>query len=246
MKKKLLILTLLVSAFSMATAQQTKVHYQEIMTLDMQLPEDMPEEIRNQIPDQRIHSFDLNYDGDVALYANSESGESGDIDISTGDEDNEFQFKMSAPKFSVYTNREKDEHIGSRNFMGKQFLIVDRCNSAAWKITSDQKAVMGIPCIKATTKDEIVAWFAPSIKAPHGPNGYGGLPGLILAMEFPENNREIIATSIKETTGAELIPPKKGKKVNQEKFDEIVEEKMKEMGAEGGGGIRIITIEEEN
>ena len=249
MKKALSILALILFATTGIYSQKSAVVlYEEIVTLNIELLDNLPQEVKDKIPKQRVHQFELSYDGNTALYANASTGESSDVDITSGDEENEFQFKIQAPKYAVYTNRDEDRFVGEQEFMGKAFLIVDQCRPNDWKITSEQKTVMNIPCIKATNGDGAIAWFAPSITAPHGPNGYGGLPGLILAMEFPENNREVLAKAINDTptNAADLKEPKKGKKVTRKEFDEIVDKKMKEMGAEGSGGMRIITIEEEN
>lgn len=64
-----------------------------------------------------------------------------------------------------------------------------------WTITKETKIIDGYVCYKATTplfvdgkksedsKFNVVAWFAPKIPVPYGPNGYGGLPGLILELQ---------------------------------------------------------------
>ena len=65
-----------------------------------------------------------------------------------------------------------------------------------WRIISTEtKKIDNYTCYKATTeyvvtnpkgtfKHPVVAWFCPEIPISHGPNGYGGLPGLILEIQI--------------------------------------------------------------
>ena len=78
-------------------------------------------------------------------------------------------------------------------------------------------------------QQEVVAWYAPKIPVSNGPANYHGLPGLIL--EVNDGTTTIICSKIvlnpeKEVT---IEEPKKGDKMNQEKYDAIMEKKMSEM-----------------
>jgi GLPGLI family protein len=76
---------------------------------------------------------------------------------------------------------------------------------------------------------EIVAWFSPEIPVSLGPSIFGGLPGLILAVER-NGETAYVATSVKLSPPAEgsMVKPDKGSKVSQEEFAAIREEKEKE------------------
>lgn len=63
-----------------------------------------------------------------------------------------------------------------------------------WTITKESKFIDNYECYKATCeitvinpkgvfKHPIIAWFCPKIPYPYGPNGFGGLPGLILELQ---------------------------------------------------------------
>jgi GLPGLI family protein len=87
----------------------------------------------------------------------------------------------------------------------------------------------------------ITAWYTPEIPVNQGPEGYWGLPGLIL--EVNDGKTIILCSKIvmntKEKT--EIKAPKVGKVVTQKEYDEIVAAKMKEMQEmrrSGGGNTR--------
>ena len=87
----------------------------------------------------------------------------------------------------------------------------------------------------------ITAWYAPEIPINQGPEGYWGLPGLILEVN---DGKTIILCSkavMNAKEKAEIKAPKVGKEVTQKEYDEIVTAKMKEMQdmrRSGNGGMR--------
>jgi len=84
--------------------------------------------------------------------------------------------------------------------------------------------------VEMITKEIVTtAWYTPQIPVSNGPSKYQGLPGLIL--EINDGSQTLICTSVVlNSDDAEVIKvPKKGKKVNQQEFDAIMEKKRKEM-----------------
>ncbi len=75
----------------------------------------------------------------------------------------------------------------------------------------------------------ITAWYTPQISVSNGPAMYQGLPGLIL--EVHDGKLTVICSKIvlNPENKVEIEEPTKGKEVNQEKYDEIMEKKAKEM-----------------
>lgn len=89
----------------------------------------------------------------------------------------------------------------------KKYIIKDSLLTN-WEITNETKKINNYTCYKATAKYKIInpkgvfyhpviAWFCPEIPLQHGPRGFGGLPGLILELQY----REIVfgATLIEKT-----------------------------------------------
>ncbi len=89
----------------------------------------------------------------------------------------------------------------------------------------------------------ITAWYTPEIPVNQGPEGYWGLPGLIL--EVNDGKTTVLCSKVvinpKEKT--EIKAPTNGKEVSQKEYDEIVVKKMDEMmemnGGQGRGGMQI-------
>ena len=65
---------------------------------------------------------------------------------------------------------------------------------------------------------------------------------MILAVDVNDGSRLITATSVdlNPPDKSAFKKPKEGKKVTREQFKKIVDEKMKEMGAEGGTGQHVV------
>ena len=79
------------------------------------------------------------------------------------------------------------------------------------------------------TERIITAWYTPQIPVSNGPAKYQGLPGLIL--EIHDGKLTIICSQIviNPEEKVEIVEPSKGKKVSQEEYDGIMDEKTKEM-----------------
>jgi GLPGLI family protein len=90
----------------------------------------------------------------------------------------------------------------------------------------------------------VTAWYTPEIPVNQGPEGYWGLPGLIL--EVNDGKTVILCSKIvlNPKEKAVIKPSTKGKIVTQKEFDEIVVKKMEEFremnrGRGGNGGMQI-------
>ncbi len=106
--------------------------------------------------------------------------------------------------------------------------------------------INGYPCMKAvmtdtTRQQEVEAWFTPTIPVKGGPDAFGQLPGLVVQVVI--NGGEVVYTAtaieLKPLAEGQLVEPTEGKEITQAEFDQIVEEKRKEMGGSKGTFIRI-------
>ena len=143
----------------------------------------------------------------------------------------------------VYINLTKGAMTKQFSFMTRFFRMEEKTRQSAWKVGAEQVIIQGYTCQNATMKKGekiITAWFTPEIPVSTGPADYEGLPGLILSIEEDGRNT-ILATSIDlSEPDTEIKKPKAGTKVDQEKLDKIVVEKLEEwkktQQQRGGGG----------
>ena len=251
MKKSIMVLFSMLAG-SMVMGQQGSngfllagsVIYQQTTKLDIQLEGDAAQ-FAHAMPKERKSEKVLHFSEETALFENHHSDDPEEaIDMDGG---GTMMIKMVEPDDKVYTDLENKLQIEQKEFMSRIFLIESDWKKIAWKITGDQKMILEYPCQEAVIEEEgkmVQAWFTPKISIAAGPGKYGNLPGLILAVDINDGEQIIEAVSIDlKPVDAELLKrPRKGKKVTEEEYHAIVEEKMKEMGAEGGGGGHTIMI----
>lgn len=249
MKKLLLFGMLLPLAGLLITFGQVQtgtIEYEEVMKIEIKLEGEMKAMMKD-LPKERRSIKTLYFSKDASLYEKSKTAESRDMSGFSGGGRGRgmgmgMGIGMNAPNNKVFIDLEKKRIVEQREFMTRMFLIKREMPETAWKITGNQKMVLNYPCMEATSVDTagIVtrAWFAPSIPVQSGPALFCNLPGLVLEVNINDGSRVFSAQSINlETPEKEILKqPKEGKKVTQEEFDEIVAEKLKEMGVEYGGG----------
>lgn len=137
------------------------------------------------------------------------------------------------PVFKAVATRDVEQNMWSR--MGRRAREAQKKrekekDSASVASTKDQ------PEEEEPTTETIIAWYTPMIPASHGPDDFGGLPGLIL--ELSTKNTTILCTKVVLNPKEEIIieAPTKGKEVTREEYAKTIEEKAKEMSERYGGG----------
>lgn len=218
------------------------VEYEEVMKIEIKLEGEMAAMARDFPKERKGHKV-LYFNEEASLYKRSEvPNEMANTDFESGGGRRMMRMRMSDPYNVVFTDLEKKEVIEQREFMTRMFLIKKEMPEGDWKITGKQKMILDYPCMEATRMDTAgiltTAWFSPAIPVSSGPSVFSNLPGLVLEVNIDEGRRTFTATSISlEAPEKDLLKkPKEGKKVTQEEFDEIVAEKMEEMGIEPGRG----------
>lgn len=147
----------------------------------------------------------------------------------------------SANNDQLYYNIAAAQEVDMRTFMGKRFLIKDAPKKRQWKLTAENKKILGYECRRATIKTpelEAEAWFTMQIPVSSGPRGYGQLPGMILelsSISIRDGKRSEPSTTtatkieLKKLEKGTIKAPRKGKKVNRKQFDKIQKRKLAEM-----------------
>ncbi|MEP7197935.1 MAG: GLPGLI family protein [Saprospiraceae bacterium] len=248
MKNILFIFSILVSSFLNAQHSSGEVQYTESIKLNIDM-EAGNEELLKTIPKSHNISKTLVFNSNESYFKDAGSNE--DLNINRERDGMDMQIVMKNPENNIYTNKEKNLLLQSKEFLGKFFLITGELNSKKWKLQADQKNILGHACQKAVlmdTSQNLVVWYALDIPVQSGPNGYANLPGLILRAELDQDARTITATKIdfRDLKKGEIIQPTKGKKMEAREFNVMQDAKMKEMGmVKGKGGAVKMIIQEE-
>lgn len=243
----LLFFGLLSLAVSAQNNEGTVLYKQTVyMRREMQAaaPAGVDPNMARNIPESVTNEFNLNFTANVSLYKEIASND----DAAAGAEGGGMRFMMRRFNPPIYKDLANNRQVEEMDLFGKPFLIDDAIQTRAWKVTGQQKKILDYPCISATFTDSLMgrprvvtAWFAPTIPVALGPQGYGGLPGMILEVSFDGGRSVITASEVKFQKPAEgsIKAPEKGKKVSRAEYNKIRDEKMKEMRESGmmqGGG----------
>jgi len=242
MKTSLLLLAA-TAAFQYVSAQSGgnqvtsgTVKYQETVKVEIHL-EGAGAEFANMIPKERKSNKILYFNQDAALFINDKEA-AEDENMAFEGEGGMVMIKTSEPDNKLFTDLKNKKQIEQREFMTRMFLIEGSMETSPWKLTGNEKSILGYSCQEAVMeKDSIktVAWFTPGIPVAAGPANYNNLPGLVLEVNYNDGKRVITAVSVEDKVDvANLVKPKEGKKVTKEEFQTIMDEKMKEMGIERG------------
>ncbi len=121
--------------------------------------------------------------------------------------------------------------IHKKDFSGKIFLI--KKNDINWTLTKDTKKIDKFICYKATTVIDlnnssgahslpVTAWYTPGIPLSYGPDGFGGLPGLILELEWNGIFSTLKRIEFLENESLAIELPIKGEVIEENEFDALV------------------------
>jgi len=157
----------------------------------------------------------------------------------------------------MYKNTKEKRYTNQNESFSKLFLIQDKLGPINWELGSETKNIGDYTCYKATFKREVevrqsgisvngdkdleedakpemqeitvTAWYTLEIPVNAGPAEYHGLPGLILEVNDGTTVMMCSRVVLNPEKTIEIKEPTKGKKITQEKYDAMMEKKMKEM-----------------
>lgn len=109
---------------------------------------------------------------------------------------------------------------------------------------AEEKKTNFLDAVEVPKEIVITAWYTPEIPVSQGPEGYWGLPGLIL--EVNDGRTTILCSKVvlNPKDKVEIKPITKGKVVSQKEYDDAVMKKMEEwremnQGRGGNGGMQM-------
>ncbi len=146
---------------------------------------------------------------------------------------------IPAEKNIVFTDFEQHKTSAQKNIFEKTYLINDTLKTFQWKIKEEFRTIAGFNCRRAETiimdSVYVIAFYTDAIVTNGGPEGFNGLPGMILGIVMPRLNITYFATNVDNylANENELIPPTKGDKKNYATLQTALEGSLKEWGATG-------------
>lgn len=216
-----------------------KITFDEKVKIEIRLDGD-PSNLAANLPKERRMEKILTFTGDATLFEDGINVPEEEVS-SHGDGNVRIRL-MSSGENKIYTDLKTKKITDQKDFMNRIFLVEKEFPETEWKITGNQKVILGYNCMEAIQSDtagnKTTAWFTPSIAVSGGPAGICNLPGMVLEADINTGSRVYLAKSIepKPVMEVKLEKPKEGKKVTEAEYREIVAEKLKEMGVENGGG----------
>jgi GLPGLI family protein len=258
MKNIILAILVTVFAFAKANSQkiqgvatyQTQRHVEFKMDSTSGMGDEMQKMLQEQLRKQFQKEFKLTFNSTEALWKEDVS-----LDKPQGPSSSGVSIVMSGmggDDYALYQNVAEQKYTEQNDLMGKQFLVQDKLEKPEWKLEKETKNIGQYTCFKATLTEEIeersfssingegeeevkkvtkvtTAWYTLDIPVQHGPEDFWGLPGLIL--EVNDGKMAMMCTQVvlNPKDGISIDIPTKGKKVNEEEFEKISEEKSKEM-----------------
>lgn len=136
---------------------------------------------------------------------------------------NIFMFSQGENTAEMFTNLNKGQRIIKKQIIDEDYILNDTIPQVNWKIMHDVRKIAGYECRKAigVINDSIyvVAFYTDEILFKGGPEGFTGLPGMILGLAIPRYNTTWFATKIEAVNIPiqEIAEPSKGKRVDSEK-----------------------------
>ncbi len=146
-----------------------------------------------------------------------------------GKTEREYSYSWRQDEFLIIDDLKRSEQTIQFVMGGRLYLLEDEKPRTKWKIKNEIREIEGYLCMKAETTDPaknqtIVAWFSDQIPVAAGPEGYTGLPGMILMLDINDGTAIIEASSVDLAVAEHPIPKKiKGKKLGLTEYDELIE-----------------------
>lgn len=226
--KQLTCLFLFTVLFSALKAQQLfipngTIVFEKKVNLQRSLADlGLSEELKEKMKKYKISHWELSFDNSKSIYRPLKKEEEPlDFSVFGGAMDNENE---------LYANYQQDKRVIKKNIMGDDYLLNDTIPYIEWKILHEIRNIAGYDCRKAigiiNDSVYVVAFYTDEILLKGGPEGFNGLPGMILGLAIPRYFSTWFATKVTPYSEQSLAinPPPKGKKTETEKeFKKLME-----------------------
>lgn len=250
--KKLTILFLLLGHMIFAQQFQGRAIYKTHQKVDVKIKSSgndaFQKKLKERLKKMYQKTYILNFNQKESTYIQNEelatkTPQAGGVEIVMFDSSN---------SDVLYKNIAEKRYVTQKDVGGKFFLIQDDLPKDEWQMTGETKKIGKYTCYKATKSKEVTrksflhtdgekeetekketvvttAWYTPEIPVSNGPKLYGGLPGLILEIQAGKQTIVCPEIVLNPKEKVKIKKPKRGKKVTEKEFKEIMDKKTKEM-----------------
>jgi GLPGLI family protein len=146
-------------------------------------------------------------------------------------------FSPPASENVIFKDLDHQTGVSQKQVYESQFLILDSLRNVTWKLQPEIRTIAGFECRKAIARicDSVVvvAFYTDEIVPAGGPESFHGLPGMILGLAVPRLYTTWFATKVELLQAADeakIVPPAKGKKVNDTELITRVNDGIKDWG----------------
>ncbi|GAB3936880.1 GLPGLI family protein [Mucilaginibacter myungsuensis] len=149
---------------------------------------------------------------------------------------------------TTYTDLTSGLSVTQKKAFEEVFLLKDSTRKINWKITDEKRDIAGYNCRRANAivMDSIyvVAFYTDDIPVTSGPEGFTGLPGMILGVAMPHDNITWFATKVTDVTIPEnkIVAPAKGKVVDRKSLKKKLDESLDDWGSEGRSFLKTLML----
>lgn len=214
---------------------QGKIVYERKTNLKLQMQTDEDNQwvksMINKIAQYTISDFVMSFNKEESEYEFEKEREVTGLTFSWGGK--------PGRENKVYTNFKTGKLLAQKNVYENDYLVEEPQPVYQWKIMDEMRTIAGYPCRKAITRicDSVVvvAYYSDQIMVSGGPEGFNGLPGMILGLAVPRlyttwfaTNVDILPQEVKP-----FKPLKKSKKVNNEELLADLKKGTKDWGKYG-------------
>ncbi|MEJ2880640.1 GLPGLI family protein [Pedobacter sp. GR22-6] len=181
---------------------------------------DIPDEAKEKMQKYNLSTWELFFNSSISSYKQQKK--------ETENTDNMFGFNMQNNN-ELYADYAASRRILKKNFFNDTYLLNDSIPKVNWKIMHDVREIAGYECRKAIGRINdtvyVVAFYTDEILLRGGPEGFSGLPGMILGLAIPRYNTTWFATKVEAFSIADtdLKPPSAKKTDTDRELKKIME-----------------------
>jgi GLPGLI family protein len=214
---------------------KAKIEFERKTNLWASLPSSM-DSYKKSIPQFKSDFFNYIFDNNKAIYQVGKESETKNM------------FSAPASDNTVFTDLSTGKYVAYKNVFEKSYLIEDSLRNATWKITGEIRDIAGFKCRRATTilfdSVFVVAFYTDEIMISGGPEGFHGLPGMILGLVINRLHTSWYATKVEvnSVNDNNITPPVKGKKITNAELLKILQGSLSMWGSYAERNIWAIMI----